>query len=142
MKRLASFLTVLMLCALVTVLLGNLSSADAGNCEAKLVNHSFDCNFDDTLGPFGECLEFVTGGVSPFFDLFFGSFDYGCGCDATGPASSPSFNNSSSSFECSRSDAPFMVIGTIKGKKISVQGIGSDGEQYIATCTPRSSPCF
>ena len=139
MKRSASFLTVLVLSA-VAVLLANWSSAEAGggNCEGKLVSKSYDCNFtDNDFPPYSFCLEFGTGGASRYFDVVLGSADYGCACDPTGS----SFDESSSTFECSDNVDPFSLNGKIKGKKLSVQGVGSDGEQYIGTCTQRSSPC-
>jgi hypothetical protein len=139
MKRSANFLTVLMLSAVV-ILLANLSSAEAGgNCQAKLVGKSYDCNFtDNDFPPYSFCLEFGTGGVSQYFDVLLGSADYGCACDPTGS----SFDKSSSTFECSDNVDPFSLNGKIKGKKLSVQGVGSDGEQYIGACTLRSSPCL
>jgi|ERR1700722_7378507 len=139
MKRGVSFLTVLVLSA-VTVVLANAWSAEAGGtCEGKLLNNSYDCNFNDNVfGPSSDCLEFGTGGVSQFFDGVLGTADYGCACDVAGG----SFDRSSNTFECSDDGAPFSLNGKIKGKKLSVQGVGSSGEQYFATCTLRSSPCF
>lgn len=139
MRRSVSFLTVLRLSA-VTVLLFNLSSAEAGgNCEGKLVNNSYNCNFtDNDFPPFSDCLKFGTGGVSQYFDGILGPSDFGCACNASGS----SFDKSPSSFECSDPNESFSLNGKIKGKKLSVQGVGSTGEEYIGTCTLRSAPCF
>ncbi len=124
----------------VTVLLVNFSSVEAGgNCQAKLVGKSYDCNFtDNDFPPFTECWTFFTGGVSQYFDFDNGFADYGCACNPMGS----SFDKSPSSFECSDNTAPFSINGKIKGKKLSVQGVGSPGEQYIGNCMLRSSPCF
>jgi hypothetical protein len=125
----------------VTVLLANVWSAEAGpgNCEAKLADHSYDCNFkDNDFPPFSDCLEFVTGGVSQYFDGVLGPTDFGCACNASGS----SFDKSPNSFECSDNSEAFSLNGKIKGKKLAVQGVGSTGEQYVGTCTPRSSSCF
>jgi hypothetical protein len=136
MRRSVSFLTVLVLSA-VMVLLANWSSAEAGgNCQGKLVGNSYDCNFkDNDFPPSSDCLEFTTGGQ--YFDAVLGTAHYGCACDVAGGT----FDKSPSTFECSDSGASFSLNGKIKGKKLSVQGVGSDGEQYIGTCTLRSSPC-
>src|SRR5580700_5335721 len=106
MKRSANFLTVLMLSAVV-ILVANLSSAEAGgNCQAKLVDKSYDCNFtDNDFPPFSDCLVFATGGVSQYFDGLLGSTDYGCACDPKGS----SFDKSSSTFECADSSSFFML---------------------------------
>jgi hypothetical protein len=64
MKRSISFLPVLMLSAVVTALLANLSSAEAGggNCQAKLAGNSYDCNLKFSDGPpETDCFGFRTG---------------------------------------------------------------------------------
>ena len=144
MHRSAGFVVVAGFSAIVMVLFANSSYAERNrNCEAKIVNNSYDCTFEDNDFPaFTDCFEFVTGGTSQNFDLLDVTFDYGCACDATGSSDSPSFNHSSSAFECTTSQAPFLFNGKIEGKKLSVQGIGSDGSQYVGTCTLRDSPCF
>ena len=121
-------------------LFANAPSAEAGgNCQAKLVGKSYDCNLNDNdFGPFTECWEFFTGGDSQYFDLDNGQTDFGCACDASGPSK---FDHSADTFECSDSAAPYSYNGKIEGKKLSVQGVGASGEQYIGTCTLRSSPC-
>jgi hypothetical protein len=144
MGRSSGLVTAAVCSAILVGMFANLPSAEAkSTCQAKLVDNSYDCNFkDNDFPPFTECWTFVTGGVSQYFDLFNGFDDYGCGCNATGGFNSPSYNESSSAFECSDHSAPFLLIGKIKGKKLSVQGVGSTGEQYIGTCTLRSSPCL
>ena len=136
--------TVAVCSAILVGLFANLPSAEAnGTCQAKVVDKSYDCNFkDNNFPPFTECWNIGTGGVSQYFDVNNGFDEYGCGCDVTGSTNSPSFNNSANNFECTDSSAPFMFIVKIKGKKLSVQGVGSDGEQYVGTCTLRSSPCI
>jgi hypothetical protein len=144
MGKSSGLLTVAVSSAILMGLFANLPSAQAKNsCVAKLVDNSYDCNFkDNDFPPFTECWTFLSGGVSQYFDLNNGPDEYGCGCDVTGGSHSPSFNSSPNSFECSDSEAPFLLMGKIKGNKLSVQGVGSDGEQYVATCTLRSSPCL
>jgi len=135
-------MVVMVFSAVAMVLIANSQSASGGNCEGKLFGNSYDCSFkDNNTPPFNDCFEFGTLHISQFFDLGSDAAAWGCACDATG-SNSPSFNSSSSAFECSDDEAPFLVNGKIKGKKLSVQGIGADGEQFIGTCTLRSSPCF
>jgi hypothetical protein len=141
MVRSRILVTVAVCSAILVGLFANSPSAEAGNCEAKLVNHSYNCVFQDNdFAPFTECWDIGTGGVSQYFDMYNG-VEYGCGCDATGSANSPKFNNSANTFECSDSEAPFTFIGKIDGKKLVVQGVGSTGEQYVGTCTLRTSVC-
>ena len=139
MGRSTGLVVVAVFSAIVMGLFANSPSAEAGgNCQAKLVGKSYDCSFNDNdSGPFTECWDFFTGGDSQYFDLDNGE-DYGCACDASG---SSKFNHSANTFECSDSVAPYSFNGKIEGKKLSVQGVGADGEQYIGTCTLRSSPC-
>ncbi len=139
----SSFLVRVAVCSAILVgLFANSPSAEAGNCESKLVNHSYNCVFkDNDFPPFPECWDLFTGGVSQYFDMYNGD-EYGCGCDAKGSPNSPSFNNSPNTFECSDEFAPYSFMGKINGKKLSVQGIGADGEQYVGTCTLRTSPCL
>ncbi len=141
--RKSTGLGVVALSAIVMALFANLSSAEArGNCEAKLVGNSYDCAYVNNSGPGTECLEFVTGGTSIYFDgIYDGTVDFGCGCDSKGSLNSPSFDASSNTYECSLNGEPYLVIGTIKGKKLSNQGLDAEGDQYIETCTLRSTPC-
>lgn len=127
--------------AIVMGLFANSPSAEAGgNCQAKLVDKSYDCSFNDNdFAPFTQCWEFYTGGDSQYFDLDNGVGDYGCACDASG---SSKFNHSANTFECSDGVEPYSFNGKIDGKKLSAQGVGADGEQYIGTCKLRSSACF
>src|SRR5260370_26416905 len=141
MGRSSGLVTVAVCSAILVGLFANLPSAEAkSSCQAKLVDNSYDCTFNDNnFPPFSDCYEFVTGGASQYFDLFSGGGDWGCACDASG---SSNFDSSSSTFYCSFASDAFLVNGKVKGKKLSIQGIGSTGEQWIGTCTQRSSPCF
>src|SRR5271154_7043824 len=106
-------LAAVMFSALSTVLLGNLSSAEAGggNCQAKLVGKSYICTIKFPGGSEGpSCWEFETGGVSSEFDLVLNPAHYGCSCEAKGSFKSPSFN-SSSAFECVDSLTGFQFHG-------------------------------
>ena|SRR5208337_3936334 len=77
-------------------------------CEAKLVGNSYDCTYVNNSGPGTECLEFVTGGTSIYFDAIYnGTADFGCGCDSKGSLKSPSFDASSNTYECSLTGEPF-----------------------------------
>jgi hypothetical protein len=144
MKRSASFLPVLMFSVVVTVLLANLSPAEAagGNCQGKLVGNSYDCNekYSDSSSD-TECYKFETGGVSQNFDIFIGFADYGCACDTTGSFNSPSFDRSSSTFECLSTLSGFLINGKLKGKKLKGQGTDVSGVSVIVACTERTSPC-
>jgi hypothetical protein len=145
MGRSTGLVAVAVFSAIVMGMFANSTSAEAkGNCQAALVGKSYNCSFtDNDFPPFQECWGFFTGGVSRYFDLNNGVDDYGCACDPTGSSNSPSFDNSSNTFECSGSNnvTSFLFNGKIGGKKLSVQGVGSSGEQYVGTCTPRSSSC-
>ena len=139
----SSFLLSAAVCSAILVgLFANSPIAEAkGSCQAKLVDNSYDCTFkDNDFPPFTECWNFFTGDVSQYFDMD-NNDDYGCGCDAKGSSNAPSFNNSANTFECTDNFAPFMFIGKIDGKKLVVQGVGSNGEQYVGTCALRSTPC-
>jgi len=144
MKRSAIFLTVLMFCAM-TLLLANWSSAEAGggNCQGKLVGKSYDCNTKYSgVSPTSDCFEFETGGFSKNFDVIIdGLVDYGCSCDTTGSFNSPSFDGSSSSFDCLSTSSGFLLNGKVKGKKLSGQGTSESGDSAIFTCVERSSAC-
>ena len=140
MGRSAGLLVVAMSCAFSMGLVGNPSSTEAGgNCQAKLVGNSYDCNLKISgSSPETFCFEFQTGGISANFDLFSVN-DYGCTCDTTGSFKSPSFDSSSSAFECV--DDGTQINGKIKSKKLSGQIAVIDGTSAIYTCTLRSSPC-
>jgi hypothetical protein len=143
MSRTTGFVVIAVCSAIVMGLIVNAPSVEArGNCQAKLAGHSYDCDFKDNMfAPFSFCFDFATGGTSPDFNLHYSGVDNGCVCDATGSASSPSFDNSSTKFGCVDTTGAFMINGTIKGKKLSIQGIGADGEESVGTCTLRNSPC-
>lgn len=131
--------------AFFVALLGSSFSAQAGgNCQSKLVGKSYDCELvaESGGGPLSECLEFATGGLSGDFDLLFrAGADYGCACNSAGSANSPSFDSSSKSFECLDTNNGFLLNGTIKGKKLAVQGTSEAGDSVVMTCTLRSTPC-
>ncbi len=142
MRRSASFLAVLMFSAVVTTLLADMSPAEAkgGNCQAKLVGNSYDCKVKASQGNTEPvCFKFESGGISMDFDLLISTDDFGCACDTTGSYDSPSFDSSSSSFECLTGN--FLLNGTVKSKKITAQGIDEFGFTEIFSCTERSSPC-
>jgi len=143
MRRSTSFLTILMLSAVVTVLLANLSSAEAkgGNCQAKLAGNSYECNLKYSAGPPAtDCFEFRTGGISANFTLTNGTGELGCTCATTGSFTSPSFDSSPSAFECVDGSG-IQLNGKIKSKKLSGQVTDEGGDSEIYTCTLRSSPC-
>jgi hypothetical protein len=143
MSRTTGFVVIAVCSAIVMGLIVNVPSVEArGNCQAKLVGHSYDCNFKDNMfPPFSFCFEFATGGLPTDFDLHYSGVDNGCVCDATGSARSPSFGSSSTKFDCVDTAGAFMLTGTIKGKDLSIQGVGADGEESVGTCTLRNSPC-
>jgi hypothetical protein len=147
MRQSASFSAVLMLSALVTGLLGNLSPAEAGggNCQARLVGNSYNCTAKETTMPSPQtfCAEFETGGTSANFDLLVVSSittDLGCACDTTGSYSSPSFDTSSSAFECV-DDHGTQFNGKIKSKKLDGQASDAGGDSLIYTCTLSATAC-
>jgi len=127
---------------MLSALLINLSSAEAKNCGDKLVGNSYNCIAKDTKGESGSgCFEFESGGISDDFDLLVEGQDYGCACDASGSVSSPSFDSSSSSFECLSVAVGFLINGKLKGNKIAAQGIEESGFTQIFDCTKSSTPC-
>jgi len=144
MRRSASFLAVLMFSAVVTVLLANSRSAEAkgGNCQDKLEGKSYNCSVKSSISsmPLTRCFEFVTGGISTDFDLLVDGDDSGCVCDTTGSYKSPSFDSSSSSFECVDA-AGVQHNGKIKSKKLSGQISDNLGQSLIYTCTESATPC-
>jgi hypothetical protein len=144
MRKSGGLVAVAVFSAIVMVVLfANSPSAEAkGNCQAKLLESSYNCSFvDNDFAPFTECWDFFTGGTSQYFDLDNSVEDYGCACDPSGNLNRAVFDNSSSSFECEDSARFFLLTGKINGKKLSVQGVGASGEQYVGTCTISSSPC-
>ena len=143
MIRTTGFVVIAVCSAIVMGLIVNAPSVEAGGaCQAKLAGHSYDCNFKDNMfPPFSFCFTFATGGFSPDFDLHYSGLDDGCVCDATGSARSPSFGHSSTKFDCVDTTGGFMWTGTVKGKNLSIQGVGADGEESVGGCTLRNSPC-
>lgn len=139
MRRSTSFLAVLMFSGVGTFLLANLSSAQAGggNCQAKLVGKAYNCTLEQpTMPPQAACFEFVTGGLSANFDLVIapGGVDLGCACDATGSFKSPSYDGSSSPFECV-TETGTQLNGKIKSNKLGGQATNTQGMSAVYTCT-------
>jgi hypothetical protein len=127
----------------LSALLSSSTAAVAGNCQAKLVGNSYDCNLNFSDGEnVGDCLDFTSGGANNF-DL--NSANFGslvCACDATGPFKSPSFDSSGSAFECVNIGVSgFEYNGKIKSKKLNGQTIDARGFSGVFECTKRSSPC-
>jgi hypothetical protein len=141
MKRSASFLAVVMSSLVVTFLLANLSSAEAGggNCQDKLVGNSYNCTEKESTGggTVSGCLTFETGGVSSNFDLVIEGEHYGCACDTTGSYKSPAYDSSSSAFGCVGLDT--LINGKLKSKKIAFQAITESGISDVLSCTETSS---
>ena len=142
MKRMLLGLAVMMSCAFSMGLVGNPSSAEAGeNCQAKVAGNSYDCDLKFSVGPpETDCFEFRAGGISANFTLTNGTGELGCTCATTGSFTSPSFNSSPSAFECI-DGLGIELSGKIKSKKLSGQVIDEGGDSEIYACTLRSSPC-
>lgn len=122
-------------CAFLTALLAGSFSAEAENCQSKLVGKSFNCSaFDQAGGEQTFTFEFETGGLSQNFDLFINSAEYGCSCNATGSVQSPKFNASSNAFECLSTITSYLINGKLNGKKIKGQGTSEAGDGIIITC--------
>jgi hypothetical protein len=137
--RSASLLAVVVIFAYVTVLP---TESHGGNCQDKLANNSYDCL--DKVVPAGGvakfCLEFVTGGVSKYFDAIQppSSTHLGCACLTTGSFKVPSFDASSSGVECV-SDDGVQLHGKVASDKLTLQISYEDGQQHISSCTKRST---
>jgi hypothetical protein len=142
--RLAGLLAVTLLSGFVAALLANTSSAEAGgNCQAKLVGNSYDCNEKFSTGELaGDCVQFtMLSGFPNNFSLTSGNFGkFLCACDATGSFNSPSFDASPSAFECVSGDA-IEFNGALKSKKLRGQTMDSLLISGIFVCTLRSSLC-
>lgn len=98
MQRWTGALAIAVLSGIILGLFIRLPYAEArgGNCAAKLVDNSYDCTLKENDNPpQTDCLEFLTGGTSQYFDLILDTGDWGCACDPTGSPNSPSFDNSS-----------------------------------------------
>ncbi len=143
MRRSVRLLVVTFSVFAVSLLATSFSANAGGNCEGKLLGNSYECNYVNSEGSSGsECISFGTGVYSVHFDAGYdGADEYGCACDPKGS----SFDASSNTYQCSEpsSSATFsyLLIGTIKGKKLSEEGLAADGFQYTEKCTLRSSPC-
>jgi hypothetical protein len=106
----------------------------AGNCDAKLLNKSFTCTIKNSDGMTStDCWEFTPSGPSQlnFFDT---AHLFGCTCDITGSFKSPSFDKSSSAFECD-DGAGDQISGKLKGKKITGEGSDTGGVSLLFSCT-------
>jgi len=144
MRRSVSLLVVTFSVFAVSLLAISFSANAGGNCEGKLLGNSYECNYVNSEGGTGsECISFGTGVFSVHFDAGYdGTDEYGCACDPKGSKKSPSFNASSNTYQCTSPSSPsYLLSGTIKGKKVTEQGLESDGFQYVETCELRSSPC-
>jgi len=148
MSRPAILLTVAMVSAIVTVLLASSYSTEAGgNCQTKLVGNSYNCSSKFSTGDSVPCetFSFLTGGTSKNFDLVISIRDesYGCTCATTGSFDSPSFDNSTSAFECAGGKVNFdiQINGKVKGKHLSGEATDESGASRIFSCTVTSSPC-
>ena len=144
MRRRTGVVAVAVFSAIALGMFAYSASAEA-NCQDKLVGKSFNCTSKESeFGTNTGCIEFETGGVSSHFDaLFSGGADYGCSCQTTGGFNSPSFNDSSSSFECDEPDTAFEFTAKLKGKKITGGGANASGaDSFVLSCTLSSTPCF
>ncbi len=143
MRRSITLLVVTCSVFAVSLLATSFSANAGGNCAGKLDGNSYECNYINSEGGTGsECISFGTGAYSTHFDAGYDGIDeYGCACDPKGA----SFDASSNTYECSEpSTSPtfsYLLVGKIKGKKLSEQGLAADGFQYVESCTLRSSPC-
>jgi hypothetical protein len=121
--------------ALCVVVLFQPFAAHAGDCQSALVGKSYTCDEEDSTGTTETySADFATGGVSTHFDFYIGSADYGCTCDPLGPISSPSFDDSPTKFECVGNGNSWGLSGTLKGKKLTVEGSYLTGESAILSC--------
>ncbi len=135
MARSTSQLMIVVLSVCLTGLFAGSSAAAGGNCQAKLVGKSFDCNIKNSDGPATtDCFEFSTEGASQHFDFFDLTNNFGCACATTGSFKSPKFNSSPDSFECVDGSGD-QISGKLKGKKISGHGSSNDGSSLIYSCT-------
>jgi hypothetical protein len=143
MRRSIGLLVAVFFTLAISMLAGSLSASATGNCQGKLVGKFYNCTNAQAGFTTGTvCAEFVTGGISENFDMIFGDSDYGCTCYATGTAHKPSYDSSSSSFSCIEESVDFDFFGKVSGKKLTMQGADSNGEDsYIDNCTETSTPC-
>jgi|ERR1700722_1095575 len=152
MRRSASFLA--LISAFVTVLLSNTSFAANGGghertCQDALVGNSYDCAFTffligGSVKSKGDCVEFVTGGLSRNFDLAgeVGNLasDYGCACENTGSFNLPDV--SMHAFECVGDPNFVQLHGKVESNKLHGQGSDESGTSIIFECTKRSTACL
>ena len=134
MTKLPALWAAVVLCTLGG-LLAYSPSGLAGNCQAKLVDKSFACTIKNSDGMTStDCFEFTTTGPSAQFSFFDSKNLFGCTCDITGSLKSPSFDNSSSAFECDDGSGD-QINGKLKSKKITAEGSDSSGTSLLFSCT-------
>jgi hypothetical protein len=153
MRRSASFLSLAVLSVFVTVLLCTSASAEPGivhqrTCQDELVGNSYDCNFaffivGGVVRANGNCVEFVTGGLSQNFDLVgevtSGASDYGCACEITGSVKLP--GESTNAFECVGDPNVVQLHGKVESNKLHGQGSEESGATILFNCKKRSTAC-
>lgn len=159
MKRIASVLSALFLLLTATVAFSGPyssnqpeaiapDSSSSGNCQTKLGNNAYDCNFASSFGsPFTDCFQFESPGmVSSHFDLLVSGLmgTLGCSCDPTGSLTNPQFNGSPNAFDCVGTDGSgfYDFAGKVTPKKISGHVAADSGDSFLYSCTKRSSPCL
>ena len=117
------------------LLIAPLAALAGGNCDAKLANKSFACTIKNSDGIVSsDCWEFTPTGPSAQFNFFDSKGLFGCTCDVSGTFKSPSFDNSSSAFECD-DGAGDQIYGKLKGKKITGAGSDTMGDSLLFSCT-------
>jgi hypothetical protein len=147
-RRSASFPALVTLSAFVTILLWAPSFAEGGSCQGKLVGNSYDCSYTfvivgGAVTSKGDCVEFVTGGLSQNFDLVgeVGNLpsDYGCACENTG--SFKSFDESMNAFQCVGNPNIVQIHGKAESNKLHGSGSDESGATIFFNCTKRSTAC-
>jgi hypothetical protein len=147
-RRSASFPALVALSAFVTVLLCAPSFAEGRSCEGKLVGNSYDCSYafvivGGAIISKGDCMEFVTGGLSQNFDLVgqVGGLpsDYGCACENTGSFRSPDY--AANAFQCVGNPNLVQIHGKVEANKLHGNGSDESGATIFFNCTKRSTAC-
>jgi hypothetical protein len=152
MRRSTSFRALVALFVIAMTLLCNLSFAEGGNCQDKLVGSSYDCTFVNlALGGVtitSNCAEFVTGGLSQQFDWVVGELglgvQLGCACETTGSSlRSYSYEASANAFECVGNDAGDLIQfhGKIESNQLRGQASDESGQSMVFKCRKRSMAC-
>ena len=147
-RRSASFQASVALSAFVTILLCAPSFAEGGSCQGKLVGNSYDCSYTfvivgGAVRSKGDCMEFVTGGLSQNFDLVgqVGGLpsDYGCACENTGSFRSPDY--AANAFQCVGNPGLVQIHGKVESNKLHGNGSDESGATIFFNCTQRSTAC-